>query len=319
MTVPVDDLAKTYFREIVTAGDLVEFLPAALPFELEGDPRAGVDGVASLADVSPDTLFYAAVALPAESAKPVLRGTIAICSKANRHAVAAAARIVVDDPRAAFIAVLSAMIESGGIDYARTIREMASQVRRGRHHIHRSAIIDDDVVIGDGVSIGPNVVIGCGTIIGENTVVRSATTIGESGAAIHLTAQGDVLSQPHVGAVWIGPGCEIGVHSAIIRAMLGATRIGAGSRLGNFVNIGHGVQLGARTWIGVGSLVGGHARIGEGATIGMGAAIRDNLSIGAGSSVAMGSVVTKSVPDGASVFGNPARISAGRLTAGPRR
>ena len=46
----------------------------------------------------------------------------------------------------------------------------------------------------------------------------------------------------------------------------------------------------------------------QGASIGAGAVIVPGITIGAGALVAAGSVVTKSVPDGMLVMGNPARV-----------
>lgn len=50
-----------------------------------------------------------------------------------------------------------------------------------------------------------------------------------------------------------------------------------------------------------------------GASIGGGAVILPGISIGAKAMIGAGSVVTKSVPDGCIVFGNPARV-AGRVS-----
>lgn len=52
----------------------------------------------------------------------------------------------------------------------------------------------------------------------------------------------------------------------------------------------------------------GNIHIGDGAYIGAGATIRQGLTIGANAIVGMGSVVTKDVPAGVTVVGNPARI-----------
>jgi len=51
----------------------------------------------------------------------------------------------------------------------------------------------------------------------------------------------------------------------------------------------------------------GGVRIGDGAYIGTGACIREGLKIGEGAIVGMGAIVTKDVPPGATVIGNPAR------------
>lgn len=55
----------------------------------------------------------------------------------------------------------------------------------------------------------------------------------------------------------------------------------------------------------------GNVRIGDGAYLGTGAVIRPGVTIGTDVTVGMGAVVTKDVPDGTVVVGNPARPIAG--------
>jgi sugar O-acyltransferase (sialic acid O-acetyltransferase NeuD family) len=52
----------------------------------------------------------------------------------------------------------------------------------------------------------------------------------------------------------------------------------------------------------------GNVRIGDYAYIGSGAVIKQGLTIGRGATVGMGAIVTKDVPEGVTVVGNPARI-----------
>lgn len=66
--------------------------------------------------------------------------------------------------------------------------------------------------------------------------------------------------------------------------------------IGDFVTFAPGVQCN------------GNVRIGHQAYIGAGAVIRQGLTIGEGAIVGMGAVVTKDVPAGATVVGNPANI-----------
>jgi sugar O-acyltransferase (sialic acid O-acetyltransferase NeuD family) len=68
------------------------------------------------------------------------------------------------------------------------------------------------------------------------------------------------------------------------------------SVIGDFVTFGPGVHCN------------GNVRIGDLTYIGAGAMIRQGLTIGAGAVVGMGAVVTKDVPEGVTVVGNPARI-----------
>lgn len=98
---------------------------------------------------------------------------------------------------------------------------------------------------------------------------------------------------------------------------------------GNFINAGVYVNAGAKVnnhtlihsnslidfdsviedyvQIGAGSTISSAVVIGEGAFIGSGATIVSGVKIGAGARVGAGSVVIENVPEGATVFGNPAK------------
>ena len=71
--------------------------------------------------------------------------------------------------------------------------------------------------------------------------------------------------------------------------------------------IGHDVHLHKNVEITAGVVVGGFVEAQEGAYIGINAVIRNRISLGTNSFVGMGATVTKSVSDGITVVGNPAR------------
>lgn len=296
----------------MTVGDLVALL--AEPVELRGPSNAAVAGVATFRAQAPHSLSYlVAAGPPGDAAQIVLCGPEAV------DTLAAGTKLVAADPRAAFLRLIDRAWAAGLFDEAETVRRHAAGLAPGAYSAHASAIIDGPVVIGEGVQIGPNAVIRAGAIIGPGVVIRSGAVIGDEGAAVHRTAEGELLAQRHLGTVRIEAGCEVGIQAAVIRAMFGATRVGQGTRLGNFVNVGHGVEIGARAWIAAGAILGGHSVIGAGATLGMGSIVRDNVEVGAGASVGMGAVVTKTVPSAASVFGNPAKLIGRPLKVGPKR
>jgi sugar O-acyltransferase (sialic acid O-acetyltransferase NeuD family) len=90
--------------------------------------------------------------------------------------------------------------------------------------------------------------------------------------------------------------------------------VGNNSFVGNFciINTGaileHDSSIGDYSHLCPGVITGGRVKIGSRTTIGLGAMIRDGITIGDDCVVGMGAVVTKNVPDGTTVFGNPARV-----------
>ncbi len=69
----------------------------------------------------------------------------------------------------------------------------------------------------------------------------------------------------------------------------------------------HDCVIGEFVTFAPGAKVNGNVTIGDHAYIGSNAVIRQGLTIGAGATIGMGAVVTKDVPPGVTVIGNPAK------------
>ena len=302
-----------------SAANVANVLGSAMLVDIQGARDSRIGGVSTWAARLENSLSYQA--LDHERPPDTAVERTVICSPASCRFAAAAARIVVDDPRAAFMYFLRHLLYEDAIDLERTIAAQSEGIQPGDFEAHPSAIVESPVVLGRGVCLGANVVINKGSIIGSGTNIGAGAVIGQQGRAIHKCADGRVLSwrELHVGTVYIGSDSEIGAHTVINRAMLGQTRIGMKANIGNLVHIGHGAMIEDRVWIGSHTAVLGHVSIGSGATIGARSALRDNIDVGQNAAIGMGSVVVGNVAAGESVLGHPAKPASRRLQTGPER
>lgn len=136
------------------------------------------------------------------------------------------------------------------------------------------------------------------------TEVQDNVTIGDGSRVGSMT----IL---HEGAR-IGRGTTIGSHCNICDCTIGDdVSVQTGCHITRGVVIEDGVFVGPHVTTLNDKLQGGplsYPRIGSGARIGGGSTLLPGVAIGAGAIVGAGSVVTKDVPAGAVVVGNPARI-----------
>ena len=158
--------------------------------------------------------------------------------------------------------------------------------------IEANAQILTGAKIGDGVKIGaetilhPNVFVESGCSVGSRVVLNSGVVIGADGFGYVRDDAGVYHKFPQIGTVIIEDDVEIGANTCVDRSALGETRIGAGTKIDNLVQVGHNVQIGRRCVIAAqtgisGSTVieddcviggqvgfGDHARVMSGAVIG---------------------------------------------------
>lgn len=101
----------------------------------------------------------------------------------------------------------------------------------------------------------------------------------------------------------LSPGCFVS-HTGQVASF---ARVGPHTMIGRQTMVGHHSTVGPYSLIAGSAVIGGGANIGEGCFIGMGALVRDHVTVGDGATVGVGAVVTKDVPPGVTVVGNPAR------------
>jgi UDP-3-O-[3-hydroxymyristoyl] glucosamine N-acyltransferase len=194
-------------------------------------------------------------------------------------------------------------------------------------HVDPSAIIGQNTVIYPGVYVGPratigrdcilypNVVVYDACVIGNRVIVHANATIGSDGYgyATHNRAHYKI---PQVGNVVIEDDVEIGPNTAIDRAALGSTVIGAGSKLGGLITIGHNAKLGPHALIVAQCGISGSVSIGHHATMAGQVGIAGHLKIGDNVTVGAQAGIVNNVPDDSTLLGSPAMpISHARRVA----
>jgi UDP-3-O-[3-hydroxymyristoyl] glucosamine N-acyltransferase len=208
--------------------------------------------------------------------------------------------------------------------------------------IHGTAVVADDVAMGEGVSIGACAVVGPGTRIGDRSVVGPGCVLGgevEVGADCLLhprvvvedrcrigdrcilhagvvvgsdgygfaTVEGVHHKVPQVGIVVLEDDVELGANTCIDRATLGETRIGRGTKMDNLVHVAHNVEIGEGCLLVAGVGISGSTKLGHHVTFAGHAGAAGHLDIGDNAVVGAKAAAMKDVPDGEIVSGVPAR------------
>jgi len=160
--------------------------------------------------------------------------------------------------------------------------------------------------VGSDCLIYPNVTLMPGCIVGDRVIIHAGAVVGSDGFGFAPSPEG-LHKVRQVGWVEIEEDVEIGANVTIDRGALGPTRIGAGTKIDNLVQIAHNVEIGRHTVIVSQVGISGSTKIGDGVRLGGQVGIVGHIEIGDGASVGAGSGVARSVPAGATHFGAPAR------------
>ncbi len=212
-----------------------------------------------------------------------------------------------------------------------------------RSRIAPHVVIERGASMGADCRLGPASVLGWGCSLGDGVILQAHATVGADGFSYDTAAPSNVdvarglaaeaVLQPWVripsrGTVELGDGVEIGAGACIDRPTLGVSRIGAGTKIDNLVQIAHHVEIGEHCLLAAQTGVAGSCVIEDGAVLGGQAGIVDHQRVGRLAVVLGGADVHSDIPPGEVVAGAPARprrewfkrlAAAGRLERVRRR
>lgn len=190
--------------------------------------------------------------------------------------------------------------------------------------IHPTAVIDSEAEIGTDVYVGPYTVIGkakigggCiiesnvriydGVTIGCGCSIKSGAVLGGEGFGFEKNEDGNRFRFPQIGHLIIGDNVEIGANTCIDRGALSDTLIGNHSKINNLCHIAHNNKIGQNVVIAGCVNVSGSCEIEDNVWISPNVSLRGFNYLGKGCVVGTGAVVTKDIPAGETWVGNPAK------------
>lgn len=208
--------------------------------------------------------------------------------------------------------------------------------------IHPTAVIGENVTLGQNVAIGPYVVIGdrvkiednviihphCtiyeGTEIGADSIIHSnvvvrenvklgrrvilqnGTIIGADGFGFVPMPDGTYYKIFQAGNVILEDDVEVQSLSAIDRATIGTTQVAKGTKIDNLVQVGHGCKIGQNTLLCGQVGLAGSTEIGNNVILTGKVGASGHLKIGDRVIATFGSRILQSVKPGTQVSGYPA-------------
>jgi UDP-3-O-[3-hydroxymyristoyl] glucosamine N-acyltransferase len=207
---------------------------------------------------------------------------------------------------------------------------------------HRLALVEEGAVVAADASIGPFVVVAAGARIGARTilhahasvgrfaevgddcvihahasirervrignrvVIQDGVVVGADGFGFARRSDGSHHKIPQIGQVVIEDDVEIGANSTIDRPAVGETRIGAGTKIDNLVQVAHGVSIGRHVLLAAQVGIAGSSVIEDRVTLAGQVGVAGHLTIGQGTVATAQTGIPNSVDPGSFISGYPA-------------
>lgn len=299
--------------------ELAERLGAVLT---GGDPAAEVTGVTGIEEAGAGQVTF--VANPKYASLARTTGAAAVIVEPG-FPETHVPTLRVENPYLAFAKAVSIFYQ--GPLYAPGVHPTASvsaSARVGeRAHIGAYAVIGDNVVVGEDAVILPHVVlypgvrIGCRFFahahavvrefctLGDDVVLQNGAIVGSDGFGFAKNGEGRWVKIVQSGPVIVGNDVEVQANSTIDRASVGETRIDAGAKIDNLVQVGHGSAIGENTLLCAQVGLAGSSIVGRNVILTGQVGVAGHMTVGDGAIITAQSGVGHDVAPGAVISGSP--------------
>ncbi len=284
---------------------------------LEQTRGRALTGAATLEEAESHHLSFLASPVYAKAAESSRAGLIILprdLALNNQHG---AALLRVEHPYEAWAQALRVLHADS--PFARTEAATATPQGAWVHptaQVDASAQLHPGVWVGAGARIGADCVLHSGakiypnSVLGQRCVVHANAVVGSDGFGYTppRPAQGQAGygKIPHIGWVVLADDVELGANTCVDRGVVGATRIGTGTKIDNLCHLAHNVQVGHHCVFAAQVGVAGSTKIGNYVRIGGQVGINGHITIGDQCEIAAQSGVTKSLAPKSVVWGTPA-------------
>lgn len=295
-------------------------LAEAVGGQVVGDPRVVIEGVSSIDEAGPGEITFLG--------HPRYRKHLASCTASAvivGHGSWSGTRLNllrVDDPYRAFAQVHGLFHPPAAhdpgvsplafVDPTAVVGPDASVYPHC--YVGRRARVGEATVLMPGVVVGADARIGKGCVLHPNVTVEERCRIGD-GVVLHAgvvigsdgfgyAGQGPQrVKAPQTGVVELADHVEVGANTTVDRATIGSTRIGAGTKIDNLVQIGHNVVIGERCLILAQTGIAGSAVVGDDVVLAGQSGVKDHVEVGRRSVIGPRGGVVRSVPPGSVLSG----------------
>ena len=162
-------------------------------------------------------------------------------------------------------------------------------VRAGRNLLmHAHAVVRENCTLGDDVTI------------------QSGAVIGGDGFGFAKQPTGGWLKIPQSGSVTLEDAVEVQSNACVDRASVGETRVGAGTKIDNLVQVGHGSTIGRDTLLCAQVGLAGSTKVGNRVILAGQVGVAGHCTIGDGVIATAQSGIPGNVEAGLTVSGYPA-------------